>query len=1320
MPNRKTSVKTLRELVLVAIVALSTSNVQAQVAATWLPAGPSQNYSNGANWSGGVVPVNGLNGPDTYAVTIGSETVNFDLAGMGNQVSSLALAESAGLTVSSTRNLEVLGVASINGLLTVNGGSFTAANLGTTLSNGRVALTGSASAVIAATTYNNGRGTSETIFSSTGTGTVLDLSSLQSMTFGTLSTGTVYTKTIQASSGAVIDLSGLSSVSTISGDNNDALNFVMDGGGTIDLSNLQSINSATGNGGERVRFYYEAGQTYSLPKLVTARATEFYLRTGTTLNVDELTTIERNYSTISLGTDAAFNAPELTSMANATIGAGAGAAFNAPQLSNLSRVSLTIQPDYTFNTAQLTSINHSTIHVSGGMTFDRVIAPSYGNTVGVSETIFSSTGTGTVLDLSSLQSMTFGTLSTGTVYTKTIQASSGAVIDLSGLSSVSTISGDNNDALNFVMDGGGTIDLSNLQSINSATGNGGERVRFYVDGNGKLILGNVGIINRTELLLRTNSSRAAVTGSLNMASTSTLSVVQGAQLSIGGNLTLRQTAESQVSMTAGTLQMHGAGTQQLEVGGQDVGVSGTVATNSGNFGIGRLLVGSETQQSIVQLTDLVNNGNRNGPSGAAEALYLFGTSGLSGLQLFNDSTLVLNGINVYSWDAASSSSVHLNSLFAPGVLSIPFGEGRLQLLSGVGPFRWNASGSGVWSSGTNWTPSLIPNGDFKAVFAGGVGGPTTVTVNDDIQIGELQFNNSTHSYTIAGDGSHGLELVGASKIEVTAGTHTISAPLSGVNGLTKTGTGTLRLSGNSTYTGATQIQAGTVRASAPEHFGQSESIDVVSGATLDLTDAGLFQLGANRTLTGRGQVLANVLAVPDSSTLGGTMQITGNVVNAGSVAPGPLTGNTTPGIMTIIGNYSQQSSGALQMEVGGTVPGVQHDMLIVTGTASLSGRLDVELINGFVPQPGNEMQLLLAGSVVGKFDSQSVSPDLATVNPNVAVDVETTANTVKIKFVSPSFDNGFDGTAASTNWSDVNNWVTGVVPTRRDVITVENQSNVNQQLDVEELPILPNSQNAFTHELTIVGDAQTMAVTVQEGSSLSATVGVNVESRGIVELDGGSVATSTLAVEDGGTLKGSGEIFGNYSQASGGELAMTITNDADFDTLDISKSASLAGTLNITIPNNATIELGDSFEILTANDLLGTFDNLEISGDFGLSLGLDFEDGLIALSTFNTGNMNRSGPDEADEDDIPAFALALTNPSKYFNDFGASSDNAGDIDGDGDCDVDDIDNFKALLPNMSMAEFQYRMAHALSVPEPSSLLLSLLGLVVVFYRPNRL
>jgi hypothetical protein len=90
----------------------------------------------------------------------------------------------------------------------------------------------------------------------------------------------------------------------------------------------------------------------------------------------------------------------------------------------------------------------------------------------------------------------------------------------------------------------------------------------------------------------------------------------------------------------------------------------------------------------------------------------------------------------------------------------------------------------------------------------------------------------------------------------------------------------------------------------------------------------------------------------------------------GTIQPGSQPGEAT-GITMIHGDYQQSADGALQVHLAGSTPGSAHDQLIVAGTASLSGALQIESAFGYA-EPTlrgeiNEYVLLVAQQFNGTF-----------------------------------------------------------------------------------------------------------------------------------------------------------------------------------------------------------------------------------------------------------------------------------------------------------------------------------------------------------------
>lgn len=170
-------------------------------------------------------------------------------------------------------------------------------------------------------------------------------------------------------------------------------------------------------------------------------------------------------------------------------------------------------------------------------------------------------------------------------------------------------------------------------------------------------------------------------------------------------------------------------------------------------------------------------------------------------------------------------------------------------------------------------------------------------------------------------------------------------------GLTKLGTGTLRLAGTNTYYGDTRVNAGTLLAN-----GQGVSATIVaSGATLG----------------GNGVIGSNV------------------TVNAGgTLAPG----NNGVGVLTVGGNVSLAGATTVEIDkVAGT-----NDLVLTTNvtatTITYGGTLNVVTATGTLA-PGDRFQFFSATNYLGSFTSIN-SPGVTWNTSNLNVDGSLTVVTV--------------------------------------------------------------------------------------------------------------------------------------------------------------------------------------------------------------------------------------------------------------------------------------------------------------------------------------
>ena len=368
---------------------------------------------------------------------------------------------------------------------------------------------------------------------------------------------------------------------------------------------------------------------------------------------------------------------------------------------------------------------------------------------------------------------------------------------------------------NLILAGTALVDLTAPMGGNAATLAGNITLNGTVTLQSGLNAGeNVDVLTVTSIISGTGGiTTAGSFGTIILAATNTYSggtTVNGGTVLVNGIL-----ANTVVTISAGTLGGNGTiksavtcqagGTLQPGLGGADTStltISNTLAiAGTTVFTLNRDSVPSAGKISgISTLTQggtlTVNN------AGAAlqlgDSFVLFNTANYTG----NFTTLNLPALNSgLGWSNSLSVNGSLVVVTAP--------------LSGAG--IWTNDASGNWSTAVNWLGGVVASGtgsnaDFSTI---NLTADRTVTLDSSRNVGNLLFGDTSGSQNWFVNASGGSVLTlavaaGSPAITVNNNTATLNLPLAGTAGLTKAGGGTLVLSGNNSYSGATIVSAGTM------------------------------------------------------------------------------------------------------------------------------------------------------------------------------------------------------------------------------------------------------------------------------------------------------------------------------------------------------------------------------------------------------------------------------------------------------------------------------------------------------------------------------
>lgn len=428
--------------------------------------------------------------------------------------------------------------------------------------------------------------------------------------------------------------------------------------------------------------------------------------------------------------------------------------------------------------------------------------------------------------------------------------------------------------------------------------------------------------------------------------------------------------------------------------------------------------------------------------------------------------------------------------------------------------------------------------------------------------GFLDLGGQTRTITVPPDAAENAPSFGSYGL-------TIVAPIaqgSAAAGITKTGTGLLRLNGSNTYSGLTAVSEGRVRLANSTAAGNTAGGTIVSsGATVEFETNSIFaepitlQSGSlasrdNCVLTGSVQ-LTGICGI--SSEQGMTLTLSGIVSGTGSLLARPIHAGT----IEFAGSQANTFSGYVHMQSGNlrlnkaAGPAIKGDLYINTQVASAAPAKVLHVKTGQL----SPQTFVTCGSLItNEWDLNGIPETIAGIAGCTTLKLGTGSLTL-----AGNFTTAFSGVITGTG-------PTGIIKNGTGTFTINRAFSGGVY-----------SHSTYTGQSIVNGgglvinDDQTGAFVINNGGTLSGT---------------GSVGT--VAINSGGRLSlGQLKVKGITGSGAGNQIAATITDKVTFEQAVVTGVVNLGSTVF-----SATVgfepPLGSSFKLIDndgVDPVVGTF-----------------------------------------------------------------------------------------------------------------------------------